>query len=396
MQSNKLLLSFLMGAMFAVGAAGVQAAEPTVWTTKINPLTHNGSFGTIKFNDWGYKGPRGVGANDFQVGPGFDPAPYRLGQIQSVESLAADEKTGDAPHTVVGDSLITYTTTSVGQKFTINTNLADLALMGNYTTLSSFGPAIYPDASMDGQTNFFLMAYTSPPGQKFMNMKIDRAGNYSIARKDMQWKYYGEFHYHDTTGKNADKTVKTVIGFQPYPISDARGWCGSTLISNPNGVDRMAGQVTFDFALAPKIAGITHPVQYVPNFVMRSYGDYEIDVTHASGIRQHYTGSAVGNNTNPDTHVAGMGAQLDPSYRNRVSFLGGGVVPAGAWVLNDNSPDVKIVPFGTPGATWHANTFAGFAFLLRADARRTLEWINPAGHSDYVETDSAAYSGLGQ
>mgnify|MGYP001096723959 CR=1 FL=1 len=396
MQRTPTLLSVLIGALVTLGAASAQAAEPTVWTTKINPLTHNGSSGTIKFNDWGYKGPRGVGANDFQVGPGFDHAPYRLGQVQNVLSVAPDWKTGDPAYHVIGDSLISYTTTTASPGFTINTSLANLALMTNYTTLGSVGVAAYRNASMDGQTNFFLMGYTSPPGQKFNNMKIDRAGNYFVAKADMQWKYYGEFHYHDTTGKNADQVVKTNIGFQPYPISDAKGWCGSTLIANPNGTERMAGQVTFDFALAPKIAGIAHPVQYVPNFVMRSYGDYEIDVRHATGIRQQYKGSAVGNNTNPATHVDGMGAQLDENYRNRVSFLGGGVVPAGAWVLNDGTPEVKVVPFGTRGATWHVNTFAGFAFLLRADANRTLVYVNPEGHSDYVETDPAVYSSLGQ
>lgn len=255
---------------------------------------------------------------------------------------------------------------------------------------------LYPNASMDGQTNFFKFGFTSPAGQKFLNMNVDKAGNYYIAKKDMQWKLYGQFLYHDVTGANPDKTVDTTISFQPYPVSDAKGWCGSVLISNPNAVDKMAGQVTFDFALAAYVKGVGPSTQIVPGFVMRSYGDYDVNVTTATGINQHFTGSAVMNNTNPTTNVPGAGETLDPNFHNRVSFLGGGVVPTGAWVLNDNTPDVRVVPAGTVGATWHANTFAGYAFLLRADAKRTLDWISPTGHSDYIATDPAAYIGLGQ
>ena len=46
----------------------------------------------------------------------------------------------------------------------------------------------------------------------------------------------------------------------------------------------------------------------------------------------------------------------------------------------------SIVDEGTPGATLHSNIYGGYAFLLRADAERTLEFIAPEGHSMYVET----------
>jgi hypothetical protein len=113
-----------------------------------------------------------------------------------------------------------------------------------------------------------------------------------------------------------------------------------------------------------------------------------VDVTTSGGDRQHFTGSAVGNNTNPDTGL------LDPAYQNLVSFLGGGVVPDYLWVINDGTPDVQVVAAGTPGATLHHNSFGGYAFLLRADATRTLDYINPTGHSNYVATDAVAYASI--
>jgi hypothetical protein len=66
-------------------------------------------------------------------------------------------------------------------------------------------------------------------------------------------------------------------------------------------------------------------------------------------------------------------------------------VPEGAWILDnglnpDGTKDVTIVEETTPGAVFHSNAFAGYAFLLRADAERTLELISPEGHSIYVET----------
>jgi hypothetical protein len=49
---------------------------------------------------------------------------------------------------------------------------------------------------------------------------------------------------------------------------------------------------------------------------------------------------------------------------------------------------VTIVAAGTSGAVWHSNSFAGYAYLLRADGTRTLDFIAPS-HSIYVETTSA-------
>jgi hypothetical protein len=123
-----------------------------------------------------------------------------------------------------------------------------------------------------------------------------------------------------------------------------------------------------------------------------------------------FTSSAVGNNTNPTTVVPGVGGTLDAAYNNLVSFGGGGVVPSGAWVSagsfnadgskkmrNDCNAttgqcrqvwDVTIVAAGTAGAVWNSNAFAGYAFILRADGIRILDYVNPTGHSDYVTTVS--------
>jgi hypothetical protein len=154
----------------------------------------------------------------------------------------------------------------------------------------------------------------------------------------------------------------------------------------------------------------------VPRFVMRSYGSYVVDVAQGGGApTQYFTGSAVMNNNNPeinslDANGLFTGAALDPAYQNRVSFLGAGVVPKGVWVtggsyvspgvrkLNpDGTWDVQVVNAADPlcdsanpgvapeaGAICYVNGFAGYAFMLRADGQRTLTYVNPTGHSDYI------------
>lgn len=340
-------------AVLLATATSQSVAAGTTHTTVIRPLDHGGSYGTIKFNDWSYTGPQGAGANDFSVpgSGGFDPS--NIGQKQTVVSVPPDWLTADPPQDILGDDIVTT----------------------------------YKNASMDGQTNLFRFAFTTPPNSKFIDMRIDRKGNYFVPKANMQWGFYGKFLYRDESGQNPDQTVNTNISFQPYPLSDAVGWCGSTLISDPNGVEKMAGQVTFDFAFDGYVGGVGPSTQIVPGFTMRSYGDYVVNVTTLAGFNQYFVGHAVGNNTNPESVQAGTGGTLDPAYNNRVSFLGAGVVPNGAWVLNAGTPNVKVVPAGTPGATWHQNTFAGYAFMLRADGTRTLTYVNPTGHSEYVSTN---------
>lgn len=387
----KVWLPRLMGLASGVAIiSSAQAADPAVWTTNIDAATYGGSVGTITFNDWGYKGPNNgsgaVGALDFQVGTGFDAS--RIGQIQHVVTQNPDFLTPDAQ------------TTGLRAQRTVYGDLLN-------------SPA-FTNPNMDGAVNFYKWAYTTPANSTFSNMQIDKAGNYSVARNDMSFGFYDAYQYRDATGTNPDQSFDTRINFQPYAISDASGWCGSVLNSNPGGVENMAGQVTFDFAmdvyfdLGGTSAGAFSSTQLIPDFVMRSYGDYVVDVSTAAGDQMFFTASAVGNNTNPTSVVPGVGGTLDPAYNNLVSFHGAGVLPGGAWVSADSfNPDgsrkmradynpttgvtnmvwdVTIVPAGTPGAVWHANSFAGFAFILRADGMRILDFVSPAGHSDYVST----------
>lgn len=362
--------------LLAAALCASPAFAATTWTTTIDAATYLGSTGRITFNDWGYTGPTGVGAGDFQVGSGFDAA--SIGQIQHVVTQAPDYLTSDPASNVVGD------------------------LAGTP----------FPNANMDGGVNFYKWAYTTPTNSTFSNMQIDTAGNYNIAKQDMSFGNYDLFPYRDTTGVNPNQTFDTKINFKPYTVSDAQGWCGSVLNPDPAGVALMAGQVTFDFAMDVYFDFGGTPVysstQLAPAFVMRSYGDYTVDVTTAGGDQQFFQGSAVGNNTNPESIVAGVGGTLDPAYQNQVSFLGAGVLPEGVWVSADSfNPDgskkmrtdvnqttgessevwdVTIVSTGTAGAVWHGNAFAGYAYLLRADGIRILDYVNPAGHSLYVAT----------
>lgn len=356
------------------------AFAATTWTTTIDAATYAGSYGTVTFNDWGYKGPTvggyTVGANDFQVGTGFDSG--NIGQIQHVITKTPDYLTPDPGSNVVGD----------------------------------LGGPSFTNANMDGGVNFYQWGYSTPANSTFNNMKIDTAGNYRIAKQDMSFGYYDAFEYRDKTGVNPNQSYDTKINFKPYTVSDAKGWCGSVLTPNPGGLAQMAGQVTFDFAMdvyydfgGPQIYSST---QLVSGFVMRSYGDYTVSVATAGNELQAFSGSAVGNNTNPESIVLGVGGMLDPAYQNQVSFLGAGVLPEGVWVSADSfNPDgtrkmrtdtnattgestqvwdVTIVEAGSAGAVWHGNAFAGRAYLLRADGMRILDYVNPDGHSLFVAT----------
>lgn len=375
-----------------VAVLGIAPAYAGTWTTTFDAATYNGSTGTITFNDWGYKGPTNVGANDFQVGSGFDAG--KIGQIQHVVTKAPDYLTSDPASTVYGDLYNTPT---------------------------------FANANMDAGVNFYKWAYSTPADSTFSNMQIDTAGNYHIAKQDMSFRKYDMFEYRDKTGINPNQSFDTRINFKPYTLSDAKGWCGSVMTVDPNGLAQMAGQVTFDFAMDVYFdfggADVYSSTQLVDNFVMRSYGDYTVTVTTGGGDVQSFQAHAVGNNTNPTLIVPGVGGTLDPAYQNLVSFLGAGVLPAGVWVSADSfntdgsrkmrtdfNPttgestevwDVTIVDAGTAGAVWHSNAYAGYAYVLRADGMRILDYVNPEGHSDYVgavpepETYAMMLAGIG-
>lgn len=397
--------------LFAAISAMSQAAHAVYPTgsgtnyTSTYSAAQYGLGGTVVFNDWGYVGPNGSGVNDFVVpgSGGFDSS--QIGQRQQVVTFGADA--------------------------TGATNLDMLTPDPNQAVLRTEGGDPMYDVNMDGQVNFWKWGYTTPAGSTFNNMQIDKNGNYFVARNDMAFGFYDFFTstFSTVSGDPTSlQTNDTGINFQPYAVSDAKGWCGSVLNSNPNGIAQMAGQVTFDFAFDAYL-GNGHPdfvngtgggTQIVPDFVMRSYGDYIVTASAPTVVNPSatltYRGNAVMNNTNPVTGA------LDPAYQNKVSFLGAGFVPLGVWVTADSynadgtrkinanqtwqvtvagdgsaslcNPATDTTPRASDGARCFQNTFAGYGFLMRADGSRLLYEINPTGHSNYVATDPAAYASI--
>lgn len=413
-QSKPKLNAIYLAVLASFVTPGVMAA-PAVWMQEV-------TGGEVRFYDWGYSGPQGQNAMQYDYN-GFGTAT----QIQRVVTLGPDRLTPDAPTTIPEDL--------------------------NYDTL-------YWDSNMDSQTNFYDWGYTSPAGSTFSNMQIDADGDYHIARNDMAFEWYGEWDYQyeattypdvsDATTLYAgvpDGVYDTNIQFQPYALSDATGWCGSVTASNPTALEAMAGQVTFDFgfeAFLPTTGtgdnGVWDPgegsMQIVQRFEMRSYGSLEVDLDAT-----YFQSDAVVNNTNPlDSPVvrdalgdevmievpvlnmdgtAALDADgnprfqlmpdmtvgltgVDANYNNLVSFMGGGVVPAGVWVewldptlpkSNDNlvavldvtdivDADGDGVDDNNPNIVYHQNSFGGYGFLLRADGIRIVEGLDFSLYSD--------------
>ena len=322
--------------------------------------------GEMRFDDWGYVGPKGRGAMDFAPINGFggsaegnflDPS-GGVGQVQTVMTLDPDWLTSDPAYTVRGDVL--------------NVNLP-----------------VFSNANMDGTVNFYKWGYTTVAGSTFNNMRIDYDGDYLVKRSDMKFMMYDTFIYKDTTGTNPDQIYATNIKFQPYALSDAIGWCGSVLASHPLALESMAGQVKFDvgFSVFLFFNPDVGQLQIIPGFVMRSYGSLEIS---APNINLPFKANAVVNNTDPAlghdaTHPMGF---VNPAYYNRVSFMGGGVVPSGAWIYPGATgpTDLRVHPVQgangssgqvrADGAVWYTNAFAGYPFLLRADGNRTVTYFD--------------------
>lgn len=346
--SSFVVVAALGTATALIGVAPAAAAIPETpvferagggkWVFKVDPAEYGGATGTVTFYDDGYRGPGGASVNDFEIRKGYDPSKPAFSQ--NVEVVERDLLTTDPASSPISDG-------------------------------SPSGP-MFSDANMDGSVNLGPFGWTTPPGTRFMSMKIDSSGNYFVKQSDMQWGFFDSFDYQRKDGGGAT-TADTQFNFQPYPLSDAYGWCGSVLASMPEAVERQAGQLVFDVAfdvypLDAKPGGSVEPMtQIVPGFVMRSYGSYDIDVNWTFG-NQSFSGSTVGNNINPTT------GEVDPAWKNKVSPMGAGVIPAGAWVLNEGTPQMKVVPEGTPGATFHRNMFAGAAFILRGDVRRTVDY----------------------
>lgn len=361
---NEIKLKPLVVAMLV--SSVLPTANATVHVTDI------GYGGTATFDDWGYTGPQGQGAYDFSY-DGFDGA----AQIQRVVTTGPDGLTPDAPQTILQDAALTE---------------------------------IYHDANMDSQVNFYKWGYTTKEGSTFSNMMIDADGDYLVHRDDMAFSFYDGFDYtYEGTGDATalplgvdDGWQVSNIGFQPYALSDATGWCGSVMASHPGALETMAGQVTFDFGFEAYLApnGPSTGANYVPgngamqivsDFVMRSYGELTITTEIANGGQADLTfnATAVVNNTDPTNVTGGAGSlgTADADYYNQVSFMGGGIVPAGAWVklidpagpmTNDNILEVLDADDGAANTVWHANSFQGYPFLLRADGIRIMTWTDYA------------------
>ena len=340
---------------------------------------------TISFDDWGYTGPNGTTARDYTVNgtSGFDAS--RVGQRQHVVTLRPDYLTPDAADTIIKD-----------------------------ITGSPLNPE-YPNANMDAAANFYNWGYNSPgydrpvddaqkeayragdysssvnSGSRFNNMEIDLDGNYSVAKGDMNFGYYDTFTYLDKTDPNATPVdYAQNINFQPYATSDATGWCGSVMGSHPAALEAMAGQLKFDFAFDVSLFGNYSSTNIAPEFEMRSYGTINVDVWNGTE-QQTFSSDAVINNTNPDNTDR---FDVDPDYQDLVSFHGAGVLPDGVWLsadswnadgtkkmrlMDDGTEvwDLIVVAEGTDGAQWHNNAFAGYAWILRADGIRLLDYVNP-------------------
>ncbi len=388
------------------------AVNATEWITPING-------GEIRFDDWGYVGPNGRTALDFSSVNGFggpaegntlDPT-GGVGQIQHVVTKHPDDLTPDPMYSFL-------------QEFT-----------------NGF---LYPDANTDGRVNFYNWGYTTSAGSTFDNMRIDYDGDYMVDRNDMQFNLYTAFDYKNE-GVNplapADGAYPTTIKFQPYALSNATGWCGSVMASNPASADPMAGQVHFDFGFEVFFPGAatdengvyipgTGSMQLIPDFQMRSYGTITLTVSTENGgtTDTTYIANAVVNNTNPTISnvnpatglkEVGGGDSVDEAWYNQVSFMGAGIIPATIWVLVDENSGVtstytgvlqirndqvlrlanpniaemptEVIPVGTK---WmhHLNSFGNFTFLMRADGLRIVDAVDFTLYNDLTGIPASAYN----
>ncbi len=371
-----------------------------------------GSVGTITFDPWGFTGPGGRTAEQFEPIGAFgngnfnastaaaciaDPASCGIGQVQHVITKAADGLTQDPPQ-------------DIGSDF-----------------FSQFGP--YPQANVDSLVSFYKWGYTSPANSTFNNMLIDFDGDYHIAREDMTFEWYNIIDYTQVIPDGGtrvgalnnygvyvitpDGSYANDLAFQPYPLSDAKGWCGSVLAQHVNAHEAMAGQVQFDFAFDVYLRNASTgtysymSTEVVNNFKMRSYGNVTVDITTnwGTGDRQLQYSSAVVNNTDPRDVIRSVSINTPtagPGWHNRVSFMGADVLTSGsdisgntgdcgilnpAWSYANSGPGttrylglIKGIANSTDctaqGGSWITHAFTTYAFILRADADRIIDYFD--------------------
>ena len=265
---------------------------------------------------------------------------------------------------------------------------------------------------MDGGVNLFLFGWTSPAGSTFNQYRVDQDGDVLIPKDGMTFGNYQVFMYHDTTGANPDETITNPISFVPRALSDARGFCGFDTHPLSAG-EAMGGQVKFDFGLSVSFGPNPGPMQIVPGFQMRSHGtlvlDFILPMPDGSSVPIHYEANAAPSNIDPSlprTTQYPFGVP-SPDFYNHVSFVGGGIIPLGVWLTADSfdTPDPVVAgvvnsPSDLPpgamepypgahgytradGARWHQNMFGGFPFMLRADALRTVDFLDNAFYGNF-------------
>jgi len=413
--------------LFALSASSVVNA--TIWET---PIIN----GTATFDDWGYVGPGGRTAMDFDPenggfggpaeGNALDPA-GGVGQIQHVVTTGPDFLTPDR----------------------------------GYTFTEAY-PEYFVDANVDSGVNFYDKVYTTVAGSTFNNMRIDYDGDYLVKREDMTFNYFRTFNYSLNTENpdldpetlgwprfTEDGIYQTAIQFKPYALSDAKGWCGSVMVSNPGAMEAMAGQVQFDFVfeaflgrklLSGEGTPGTGALQIVPEFQMRSYGTITIESSFSDGSTFKYVADAVVNNTNPTAGTVNPatglkeigGTGVDENYYNKVSFMGGGAVPDKVYVrlfdlstydastltvfhhanidkvysltdannieaiydADNNFVEARDATTGEvmPNVVLHNNGFSGYGFILRADGIRVINAFDFNVYNDLSGIPASGYN----
>jgi len=385
-------------------AAQSSYATTTAWVNgqmvrTFDGTTHGGVTGTITLDDWGFVGPGGRIADQFEpTGSIFgnanfnpaditscqaNPASCDIGQMQHVVTNGPDGLTQDPPHDIDGDFL------------------------------SPNGP--YPQANVDSLTTFYKWGYTTVAGSTFNNMLIDYDGDYFVPQQDMTFQWFNPITYVQLippggtrTGSVADGTFNNKLAFQPYPLSDGKGWCGSVLAAHPNAHEAMAGQITFDIAFDVYFRNDDGSYSYwsteiTRGFQMRSFGDISVNIITSDGTQtQAMSARAIVNNTDPTVPNQSVGLATptgDPAqWHNQVSFMGADVIPGGNgygdcgvlsadWLAGKRGPGIykfaSLIPgvvdqaaCTTAGGSWQTAAFAGYSYILRADGSRIIDYFD--------------------
>ena len=378
--------------LYILMALAVPNVHAVQWLTTYDGSTTQGNAGTITLDDWGFIGPQGRQADSFEpyggvfgngmyetMGAAYciaDPAACGIGQMQHVVTSGADGITPDAPALIKADFLSTT--------------------------------GDFQNANVDSLTTFFQWGYTTAAGSTFNNMMIDLDGDYHIAKEDMTFEWYNSIDYtqvipdgQSRVGTNPDGEYFNGLGFQPYVVSDGKGWCGSVTAPHPNAHVAMAGQIKFDIIMDvyqrnPATGALVFfSSELTPDFEMRSFGDITVDFP---GSGQAMNARAVVNNTDAGVTNQTVGPVTplgDLSWHNRVSFMGANILPAGGWcglqsaewlggargigvkrydaVRKDLTTQLDCE---VAGGNWDYNSFAGFAYILRADGGRFIDYFD--------------------